>query len=168
MLLLLSAVPRQLAVTLSSLQTGDEASLNISFTPSVAVHGNGTLTLAVSSTTPSTGVDVFAGATPGAAEVVVVGLANCTGATAAINAANDTLTITLPSNCILPAHVPVTVEIPSGFLAPNPVVGTKVELSLTTSADPAPSVASEYTIGMPQCCRLPFPPRPPALLGSAA
>jgi hypothetical protein len=162
---LTSAVPRPLLVSLSSLQSGDVPSLNISFAPSVAVHGNGTLTLAVSSTSPLAGVEVFAGATPGSNGVVVVGLANCTGATAAIDAANDTLTITLPSGCVLPAHEAVTVEVPSAFLAPNPAAGTKVALSLTTSADPQPSVAAEYTIGvrplpLPRCMLCSPPPLP--------
>jgi uncharacterized protein YcnI len=122
--------------------------MNVSFTPSTAVPGNGTLTLAVASTSPVPGVPIFANATPADAAVVLAGLPNCTGAVGAIDPASRTLTITLPSSCELPAHVPVVVEIPSGFFQPNPAAGTTVALNLTTSTDQQPSSASDYTIGM--------------------
>ena len=132
----------------STLHTGDTPAMNLSFTPSTAVPGNGTLTLAVESTSPVAGVQVLANATPADAAVVLVGLPNCTGAVGAIDPVNRTLTITLPSSCVLPAHEPVLVQIPSDFFAPNPAIGTSVTLSLTTSTDTKPSIASEYTIGV--------------------
>ena len=142
------AVVRHFTATPSSLQAGDVPSMNITFTPSNTVNGGGMVTIAVVSPSPVNGMAVFAGSTPTtSAAVVVVGLANCTNATGAIHAANGTFTITLPSSCVLLANVAVTVEIPSGFFAPNPASGTKVTLSLTTSADSQPSYA-EYTTGM--------------------
>ena len=57
--------------------------------------------------------------------------------------------VTLPNNCVLAADIPVTLDISSGFFAPNPVAGTTVVLSLATSADTEPLAASGYTIGMP-------------------
>ena len=127
--------------------------MNISFTPSATVGGSGTVTLAVTS---PLGVPVFAAATPAQAGVLIVGLPNCTNATAAINAANQTLTITLPSSCILAGKVPVRIEIPDAFFAPNPGAGTTVTLSLTTSASLVPAISPGYTIGM-RLSPLPLP-----------
>ena len=146
-----SAVGRQVTdftVTPSTLHTGDVPAMNISFTPSTAVLGNGTLTLSVQSTEPFEVVDVFANATPEERGVLLVGLPNCSGATGAIDPVNHTLTITLPSTCVLDAFEPVTVVIPSDFFAPNPPKGTTVALTLTTSSDVLPSEPAEYTIGM--------------------
>ena len=155
--LTVSAVAREFEVTASSLQSGDVPSINITFTPSTRVNGSSILTITVVDTSPVDGVAVFAGSTPGANQVVLVGLANCTNATGAIHAANGTLTITLPSSCELLANVPVTVEIPSGFFAPNPANGTTVTLSLSTGGDSQPSYA-EYTTGMGCCSRCPCMP----------
>ena len=137
--------------TMSSVATGDVPSMRIQFTPLHAMASGGTVMLAVASTTPTFGVQVFANATPAPATVVVVGLASCAGATGAIDTANQRLTITLPSACALAANVSVTVEVPSGFFAPNPAVGTTVVLSLWTSSDPEPRTASTYTVGMGRC-----------------
>ena len=142
------AVARQFTATPSSLQTGDVPSMNISFIPGIAVAGSGTVTLAVSGSGAVAGLQVFAAATPAQAGVVIVGLPNCTGATAAINTANQTLTITLPSSCTLAAKVSVRIEIRDAFFAPNAAIGTTVALSLTTSASTVPSIAPGYTIGV--------------------
>ena len=147
--------------------------MNVSFVPSTPVPGVGTVTLAVSSTWPAGGAAVFVGATPAGAAVVLAGLANCTGATAAIDATQRALTITLPSGCVLPANQPVTVQIPSGFFAPNPAAGTTVALALTTSADTQPSAVIPYTIGVSVCERVravlptPCPPTITPLLPAA-
>ena len=140
---------RSFTATPSSLQTGDVPAMSISFTLKTTVPSNGTLTLAVSSTSPVAGVRVFVNTTPADASVVLVGLPNCSSARGAIDAATRTLVITLPSTCVLNANVPVRVEIPSGFFAPNPAIGTTVVLSLATSTDPAPLLdLPGYTIGM--------------------
>ena len=146
-----SAVGRQVGdftATPSSLQSGDVPAMDISFTPKSVVPGSGTLTLAVSSTAPVPGVRVLANTTPSDASVVLIGLPACSGATGAIDAANQTLTISLPSTCALAANVPVRAEIPNGFFAPNPAAGTTVVLSLRTSTDAEPRTAPGYTIGM--------------------
>ena len=146
-----SAVGRQvtdLTVTPSTLHTGDVPVMNVSFTPSTTVPGNGTLTLALQGTSPVPGLEVFANATPEERGVVLVGLPNCSGATGAIDAVNHTLTITLPSTCVLDAFEPVKVVIPSGFFAPNPAIGTTVTFTMTTSTDVMPSEEDHYTTGV--------------------
>ena len=122
--------------------------MTLEFELSSAVGGNGTLTLAVAGTAPEAGLPVFANATPAQAAVVLAGLPACAGATGAIDPVLHTLVITLPSGCVLPALVPVSVELPSGFFAPNPPAGTSVVVSLATSTDPEPRITSAYTIGV--------------------
>ena len=149
---------RDFTATPSSVQTGDVPAMSLTFTLKNAVAGSsgGTLTLTVASTAPVPGLPVFANATPAEAGVVLVGLPNCTGATGAIDAVQQRLTITLPSGCVLAANVSLRAELPSGFFAPNPAVGTTVVLALSTSSDPEPRRDPGYTISMwrvPGGCR---------------
>ena len=115
---------------------------------------NGTLTLAVASTALVAGLPVFANATPAAAGVVLVGLPACAGATGALDAVHEELTIALPSTCVLAAGVGLRAEIPSGFFTHHPAAGTTVVLSLATSKDQdrEARITSGYTTGMWCCC----------------
>ena len=149
----------QVTTTPSTLRTGSVPAMTLIFRPRLAMVGGGRLMLAVSSMGALANGNVFAAAAPADSTVVVLGLANCTNAIGVINGPNRTLTITLPSDCVLAANTSVTVEIHSGFFAPNPAAGTTVVLSLATSADTEPLAAPGYTIGMcgyGACISIPF------------
>ena len=133
---------------LSNLQPGAVPNMTITFIPSVTVRGGGTITVGVARTSPVGGLTVFAGVTPAQATVAIVGLPNCTNAMAAINAIDQTLTITLPSSCQLAAQVAVTIELQGGFFAPNAAAGTTVVLTLTSSMANVTYTAPAYTIGV--------------------
>ena len=142
------AGPPQLTVVPSSLQSGAVPRMNVTFVPSVAVRGGATVTLRVASTSPVAGLAVFARWPPAQAKVAIVGLPNCSEATATIDFANQTLTITLPSGCYLAAQVQVTITLHEGFFGPNAAAGTTVVLTLTSSADNVTYVAPGYTVGV--------------------
>ena len=145
---LLSAAPQEFGVTLSTLRGGEVPAMNISFTVTPDLLGMHTLTVEEVSTAPLGNLPVFAGSTPADVSVVVLGLANCTGATGRINATSHSLTITLPSSCVIVANASVTVEIPPQFFAPNPAAGTTVELAIHTDVAKGPTTFFEYTTGM--------------------
>jgi hypothetical protein len=145
----LSTVAAEFGAALSTLRAGEVPAMNISFTVTPALLGMHTLTVEEVSTAPLGNLAVLAGATPADVSVVVLGLANCTGATGRINATSHRLTITLPSSCVLVANASVTVEIPQQFFAPNPASGTSVELAIYTNVAGGPTTIVDYTTGMP-------------------
>ena len=135
-------------VALSTLRADQVPAMNISFTVTTALLGMRTLTVEEVSTAPLGNLPVFAGTTPADVSVVVLGLANCSGATGRINATSHSLTITLPSSCVVVANALVTVEIPQQFFAPNPAAGTTVELAIHCNVVSEPLTIFEYTTGM--------------------
>ena len=136
------------SVALSTIASGEVPAMTIGFTTSITVSGPATLTMAISSTSPLLDWAVFASATPSDAAVVFVGLVNCSGAYGMIDAVNRTLTIVMPSGCVLAANSAVTIEVPSTFFGPNPPAGTTVMLTLRGSWDSQASPPAGYVIGM--------------------
>ena len=129
------------SVSLSTIQASEVPAMTIGFTTSTAVAGPATLTVVADWA-------IFASATPLEAAVVFVGLGNCPGARGEIDAANRTLTIMVPSGCVLAPNSVVTIEVPSAFFAPNPPAGTTVVLTLQGSWNSQATASAGYVTGM--------------------